>query len=242
MTHQRAVDGKSSEIIVIPERLESLSLAGNIVTLDAMGCQHVIARKILEQQADSILALKGNQGNRHKAVVNDCAAACLDVSAPLKPVYDAFDDTHGRLRAWVCPEASELAALRDWPGIRNVQAIETIRRVAHSHETQAEIRYDLTRCDDAPEVLIQAVRRHWAIENSLHGVLDVTFRADDARSRDKVATRSFALLFKIVRKDKSKKFSLRGRRQNTSWNNNYMARLLFGCIKMPVSAENNFNA
>jgi predicted transposase YbfD/YdcC len=63
----------------------------------------------------------------------------------------------------------------------------------------------LTRCDDEPEVLIQAVRRHWAIENSLHWVLDATFREDDARSRDKVAARSIALLRKmalnIVRND-----------------------------------------
>jgi predicted transposase YbfD/YdcC len=246
---QLAVNGKSNEITAIPELLDSLSLAGNIVTLDAMGCQRAIAQKILDQQADYILALKGNQGNRHKAVVNYCAAACLSRSAPLKPFYDAFDETHGRLvrrRAWVCPEASELDALRDWPGIRNVLAIETIRSVAHSYETQAEIRYYLTSCDDAPEVLIQAVRRHWAIENSLHWVLDVTFREDDSRSRDKVATRSFALLRKmalnIVRQDKSNKFSLRGRRQNAGWNNNYMAHLLFGCAKKSVSVENSFNA
>jgi predicted transposase YbfD/YdcC len=125
--------------------------------------------------------------------------------------------------------------LRDWPGIRNVLAIETIPSVAHSHEVQADIRYYLTSCDDAPEILIQAVRRHWAIENSLHWVLDVTFREDDARSRDKVATRSFALLRKmalnIVRQDKSNQFSLRGRRQNAGWNNDYMAHLLFGCAK-----------
>lgn len=83
--------------------------------------------------------------------------------------------------------------------------------------------------------MIQAVRHHWAIEDSLHWVLDVTFREDDARSRDKMATRSFALLRKmtlnIVRKDKSNKFSLRGRRQNAGWNNDYMAHLLFGCTK-----------
>jgi predicted transposase YbfD/YdcC len=114
-------------------------------------------------------------------------------------------------------------------------AIETIRNVAHRYETQADIRYYLTRCDDAPEGLIQAVRRHWAIENSLHWVLDVAFREDDARSRDKVATRSFTLLRKmalnIVRNDKSNKLSLRGRHQNAGWNNDYIAHLLFGCTK-----------
>jgi predicted transposase YbfD/YdcC len=234
---QWAADGKSNEITAIPELLDSLSLAGHIVTLDAMGCQRAIAQMILEQKADSILALKGNQGNRHKAVMNYCAAACLSVSAPLKLFYDAIDETHGclvRRRAWVCLKASRLGALRDWPGVRNILARETIRSVAHSHEVQADIRYYLTRCDDAPEVLIQAVH-HWAIENSLHWVLDVTFREDDTRSRDKIATRSFALLHKmalnIVRKDKSNKFSLRGRRQNAGWNNDYMAHLLFGCTK-----------
>jgi hypothetical protein len=72
------------------------------------------------------------------------------------------------------------------------------------------------------------------------------FREDDSRSRDKVATRSFALLSKmaltIVKNDKSNKFSLRGRRKNAGWSNAYMAHLLFGCVKKPVSAENSFNA
>jgi len=66
---------ENSTNTAIPELLDSLSLAGNIVTLDVMGCQHAIARKILEQKADYILALKGKQGNRHKVVVNCCAAA-----------------------------------------------------------------------------------------------------------------------------------------------------------------------
>jgi predicted transposase YbfD/YdcC len=74
------VDGKSNKIIAIPELLESLSLAGNIVTLGAMGCQHAMVRKILDLKADCILALKGNQGNRHKAVVNYCAVVSLSVS------------------------------------------------------------------------------------------------------------------------------------------------------------------
>ncbi|OGX82158.1 hypothetical protein BEN49_14425 [Hymenobacter coccineus] len=92
----------------------------------------------------------------------------------------------------------ELLALRDWLGPRVIIAVETIRHAPHQPGTHAEIRYYLTSCSDAPAVLIEAIRRHWAIENSLHWVLDVVFREDDARSRDRVATRSFAVLRKLA--------------------------------------------
>ena len=84
------------------------------------------------------------------------------------------------------------------------------------------MRYYLTSCPDAPAVLVQAVRRHWAIENSLHWVLDVVFREDEARSRDRVATRSFAVLrklaFNLLRQGQHRPGSLRTRRQNAGWN------------------------
>ncbi len=110
--------------------------------------------------------------------------------------------------------------------------IESIRSVNGSDTTSSELRYYLSSCTDDPAVQTAAVQRHWAIENSLHWVLDVTFREDDSRIRDQVATRTFALLRKmalnIVRQDSSSKASLRGRRKSAGWNNDYMAHLLFG--------------
>jgi predicted transposase YbfD/YdcC len=230
---QVAVAGKGQELMAIPILLSSLCLTNTIVTLDALGCQYAIARQLLAQQADYILALKGNQGRCHRAVVAYCKTACFDLGATYAPTYDAFDCRHGRWvrrRAWVLSLADELAALQDWPGLRAVIAVETIRHVQHQPGTQAEIRYYLTSCSDAPAVLIEAIRRHWAIENSLHWVLDVVFREDDARSRDLVATRSFAVLrklaFNLLQQGKHQSGSLRARRRNAGWNDDYMTQLL----------------
>jgi predicted transposase YbfD/YdcC len=227
------VAGKGQELLAISILLKSLCLANTIVTLDALGCQHAIAQQLLAQQADYILALKGNQRRCHRAVVVYCKTACFDLGATYPPNYDAFDCRHGRWirrRAWVLPLGAELAALRDWPGLRALLAVETIRHVQHQPGTHAEIRYYLTSCSDAPAVLIEAVRRHWAIENSLHWVLDVVFREDEARSRDLVATRSFAVLrklaFNLLQQGKHQPGSLRARRRNAGWNDDYMTQLL----------------
>lgn len=236
---QLAVDGKSNEITAIPTLLDGLALKGNIVTIDAMGCQRTIAQQIINQQADYLLALKGNQKKRHRSVVDYCQATCLTPGTSIKPDVDAFDELHGRLvrrRGWVCPVNEALAVLHDWPGIRNIVLIERIRSVNGSDTTSTELRYYLSSCTDDPAVQIAAAQRHWAIENSLHWVLDVTFREDDSRIRDQVATRTFALLRKmalnIVRQDSSSKASLRGRRKSAGWNNDYMAHLLFGQRKV----------
>lgn len=230
---QVGVVGKGQELTAIPVLLSSLCLANTIVTLDALGCQHAIARQLLAQQADYILALKGNQRTCHRAVVAYCKAACFDLGATYPPDYDAFDCRHGRWvrrRAWVLPLGAELAALREWPGLRAILAVETIRHVQHQPGTHAEIRYYLTSCSDTPAVLIEAIRRHWAIENSLHWVLDVVFREDEARSRDRVATRSFAVLrklaFNLLQQGKFQPGSLRARRRNAGWNEDYMTQLL----------------
>jgi predicted transposase YbfD/YdcC len=150
-----------------------------------------------------------------------------------QPVFDAFDEGHGRLvrrRVFASPAASELEPLRDWPDLRTVLAVETIRSVNGTGKTEAEIRYFLTSCDDDPAVLARAIRRHWSIENALHWVLDVTFREDDSRVRDRTAARNLALLRKIalnlVAKDRGSRTSLRGRRKKAAWNDDYMLQII----------------
>src|SRR4051812_27582719 len=202
---QREVDGKSNEITAIPALLETLSLKNCIVTLDAMGCQKAIADRILERGAD------------------------------YQPVFDAFDDSHGRLvrrRVFVCPEAADLKALDAWPELRTVLAVETIRGVNGSSKVEAEIRYFLSSCRDDPTVLVQAIRRHWTIENGLHWVLDVTFREDDSRVRNRTAARNLAILRKIainlMGRDRTSRISMRARRKQAAWNDDYMLSLLVG--------------
>lgn len=232
---QRAVDGKSNEITAIPALLQTLALKNNIVTLDAMGCQRKIAGQILERGADYLLALKANHENAFTAVQAYCEQHCFVRGARSKPVFDAFDDSHGRLvrrRVFVCPEAAGLEALGDWSGLRTVLAVESIRSVNDSNKVEAEIRYFLSSCRDDPKVLVQAIRRHWTIENGLHWVLDVTFREDDSRVRDRIAARNLAILRKIainlMSRDRTARVSRRARRKQAAWNDDYMWSLLAG--------------
>jgi predicted transposase YbfD/YdcC len=230
---QRRVDGKSNEMTAIPELLKLLALENTLVTLDAMGCQKDIAQGILDRQADYLLVLKANQGTAYEAVRSYSATHCFQRDATVRPVFDAFDDSHGRLvrrRIFVCPEATTLEALREWPGLRTVLAVESIRSINGSGKVAAEIRYFLSSFADDPQVLAQAIRRHWSIENRLHWVLDVTFREDESRVRDPTAARNFALLRKIalnlVGQDRTTKASLRAKRKKAAWDDDYMLHLL----------------
>ncbi len=161
---------------------------------------------------------------------------CFRRGAPCRADCDAFDDTHGRLvrrRVFVNTDAAALDALSGWPGLRTVLAVECIRSVNSAPtKVESEIRYFLSSCPDDPAVLTQAIRSHWGVENALHWVLDVTFREDDSRVRDRTAARNLALLCKIalniVGRDRTSKASVRARRKKAAWNDSYMLKLMAG--------------
>jgi predicted transposase YbfD/YdcC len=232
---QREVGGESNEIAAIPELLEVLRLDGCIVTLDAMGCQKEIAERIRAKGADYLLVLKANHGRAFEAVREHFERTCFGRGSGGRPVFDAFDEGHGRLvrrRVFVSPAAKDLEPLCGWPDLSAVLAVETIRGVNGAHKVEAEIRYFLTSCDDDPAVLVQAIRRHWSVENALHWVLDLTFREDDSRVRDRTAARNLALLRKIalnlIARDRRSRASLRGRRKMAAWNDDYMLQIIAG--------------
>jgi predicted transposase YbfD/YdcC len=229
---QRCVGDTSNEITAVPELLDRLALRNSIVTLDAMGCQTAIAERILERGGDYLLALKANHPTAHAAVAEHFDRRRFRRGAAGRADCDAFDDGHGRLvrrRVFASPAAAELEALSAWPGLHTVLAVEAIRSVNGTSKVEAEIRYFLSSCRDDPAVLAQAIRAHWGIENALHWVLDVTFREDDSRVRDRTAARNLAILRKIainlVGRDRSSKASMRAKRKRAAWNDNYMLQL-----------------
>ncbi|MFL5284488.1 MAG: ISAs1 family transposase [Rhodopila sp.] len=232
---QRCVDGKSNEITAIPALLEQLALQNSIVTLDAMGCQRAIAEQILARGGDYVLALKANHPTAYAAVAAHFEQHCFRPGAVCRADCDAFDDTHGRLvrrRVFASTKAADLDAPKDWPGLHTVLAVEAIRSANGTPKVETEIRYFLSSCRDDPAILGKVVRTHWAIENRLHWVLDVTFREDDSRVRDHRAARNFAILRKVainlVSRDRSAKASMRARRKKAAWNDSYMRQLLVG--------------
>src|SRR5215212_5100610 len=230
---QREVDGESNEITAVPELLDALHLDGSIVTPDAMGRQRDIAARIRARRADYLLGLKASHGRAFEAARGHFERTRFGRGSGGRPVFDAFDASHGRLvrrRVFGSPAVGELEPLRDWPDLRAVPAVEAIRGVNGTGKIEAETRHFLTRRGDDPAVLVRAIRRHWSIENALHWVLDVTFREDDSRVRDRTAARNLALLRKIalnfVTKGRSGRASRRGRRKMAAWNDDYRLRII----------------
>ena len=237
---QEVTSEKSNEITAIPEVLGALNLEGALVTIDAMGCQTEIAEQIIEEKADYLLALKENHKTAYRAVQTHFDDRCFgsgafDRGARSRLRSDGFDESHGRVvrrRVFACSEASELEALSEWPGLQSVVGIETIRTVKGESETTAEIRYFLSSREAKDEVLEDAARQHWSIENSLHWVLDVTFNEDQSRVRDQTAALGWAVLRKmalnLLKSDSEADTSIKGRRKQAGWDNDYMRRLLHG--------------
>jgi predicted transposase YbfD/YdcC len=232
---QRAAEEKKGELTVLPELLDGLDLRGCLVSLDALACRPEIAERIIGRGGDYLLALKGNRKKAHAEVKDWFAANAFALGAPLRPFFDAFDDGHGRLvrrRVFACPDVGAFATLKDWPGLATVLAVETIRGVNGRGKITAEIRHYLSSAKHPPEMLAAAIRNHWRIENGLHWVLDVTFREDTSRVRERNAARNLALLRKValnlVRTDSTLKASLKGKRKYAGWDDRFMATLMAG--------------
>ena len=144
----------------------------------------------------------------------------------------AGHESVARRRVFACRQAANLEALDAWPGLRTVLAVETIRGVNGSGKVEAGIRCFLSSCRDDPAMLVQAIRRHWPMENGLHWVLDVTFREDDSRVQGRTAARNLAILRKVainlMGRDRTPRISMRVRRKQAAWNDDYMQPLVAG--------------
>jgi predicted transposase YbfD/YdcC len=194
---QVATDAKSNEITAIPELVGTIDLKGATVTIDAMGCQREIAAKIVESGGDYVLALKANHPLLHQEVVEYFEDARQDRTLDAHPpaVHEKADKAHGRLelRRTLCTDDLEWMTERDrWKGLQAIVMVERERTVGD--ETTVEKAYYLTTRSADPERLGEIIRRHWAIENELHWVLDMTFDEDHSRVRDRNSTMNLALL------------------------------------------------
>jgi predicted transposase YbfD/YdcC len=196
---QHPAEAHSNEITAVPPLLEMLALKGAIVTLDAMGAQKQIAAAIALRRADYVLALKGNQGTLHDDVGRFFADRELLKACA---VHAETDAGHGRIEERTCRASGDTAWLNQshpgWTGLKTIAAVTAIRTDKKTARTATETRYYITSLPPQPELILKAVRSHWAIENNLHWQLDVSFDEDRCRLRKDHAARNFALIRRVA--------------------------------------------
>ena len=230
---QLAVDGKSNEITAVPKLLEMLALPGMVVTADAMHCQRQLSRQVLDQGADYVLALKGNQES-----LNEDVRLFLD--DPATPVAQAAQTNkgHGRIEIRTASVSDDVAWLEErhqWPGLAAVGKITASRQVGE--RTSVESRYYLLSQACSPERFNAIAREHWGIENRLHWMLDVVFNEDQCRNRKDHCPENLALMRKLalnLARLEPSKGSMRGKLKRAGWDNDYLVIILSQFIKIQM--------
>jgi predicted transposase YbfD/YdcC len=184
---QVATDEKSNEITAIPQLLEQIELAQSLVTVDAMGCQKDIARDIVDGGGDFVLAVKDNQPKLREAIATYFEDHLdRDLEDLRYRRHETSDEAHGRIdeRSYVVTKIpSDFALRQEWPWIKAIGYSLRITQHADGRETD-EVRYYILSRYLSGKRFSEAVRGHWSIE-SMHWVLDVNFREDDSRTRER---------------------------------------------------------
>jgi predicted transposase YbfD/YdcC len=228
---QVKVAEKSNEIVAIPKLLDMMAIEGAIVTIDAMGCQREVAAKILDKKADYVLALKGNQGTLCEDVAIFAAEQKASGFKDTKVSrHETVDGDHGRIETRTYTAIHDVAWLQerhDWPGLRGVVMVESRREIGDKIER--ETRFYITSLVWLAHAIGPAIRSHWAIENSLHWVMDMVFRDDECRIRTDHAPANFTTLkhmaHNLIRKAPGKD-SLRLKRKVAAWDDDFLASLI----------------
>jgi predicted transposase YbfD/YdcC len=229
---QVKVDDKSNEIPAFPALLAMLDLRGCIVTIDAMGCQKEIARQIIDQEGDYVLALKANQGQLFEDVRLFFADATPGGFAGIPARYhETTEKDHGRIeqrRYWLVEEIGWLDGREEWAGLGSIGRVESTRRIGEKVET--EQRYFLCSLEGSARRFGQAVRSHWGIENGEHHVLDLAFDEDACRIRREHGAENFATLrhiaLNLARREPTAQRGVKARLRRAGWDEAYLLRVL----------------
>ena len=234
---QRKVDEKSNEITAIPELLRLLNLSGCIVTIDAMGTQTAIAETIQEAQADYVLSVKENQGRLFEDI---SVLFRVDQSQNFKyatlDYHKTVNKGHGRIEIRECWSTSDPEYMRlirgaqNWAGLKSI-AMVVCTRIVDGKESKY-VRYYISSLVSDAERLLQIVRKHWAIENELHWVLDVALNEDRCRVRKDQSPENLAVLRHIalilLKQEKTAKGGIQAKQLQAAWNDDYLLKVLAG--------------
>ena len=224
---------KSNEITAIPELLKSVDIKGAIITIDAMGTQKAIAEQIIAGEADYVLALKGNQETLHQAVIDYICEQWEDDFASVKAHrHQTKESGHGReeTRTYIQIAVPDgLPGSGPWVGLRSIGV--AISECVRDGKATDEVRYYISSLAVGVRRFAHAVRSHWSIENSCHWTLDVTYREDDSRIRDKNLRENFAWLNRLtlsLLKQHAGRESIAMKRRSCGWSDGYLMEVITG--------------
>ncbi len=227
---QEKVSQKSNEITAIPKVLKWLDVKGHIITIDAMGCQVKIANQILHKGGDYIFSLKGNQSHLSEDVITYFADPAL--AQPLASHVE-YDKGHGRIETRECWVGNDVEWLHHrhpkWASIRSMIKIHSVRE---SKKTTNDVRYYISSLADTPENVLHSVRSHWAIENTLHWVLDMSFHEDYSRIRKGNAPYAMAIIrhvaLNLLQLAKTNRQSIKRLRKMCGWDDHTLDLVING--------------
>src|SRR4051812_2199357 len=230
---QVACAEKSNEITAIPELLRLVDIQGAIVTIDAMGTQKAIAAQIIEGKADYVLALKGNQETLHQAVIDHIDEQWEDDFARVKARRHQTKETgHGReeTRSYIqMPVPEDLPGRELWKGLKSIGVV--VSECVREGKETVEVRYYISSLGVGVKRFAHAVRSHWGIENACHWSLDVTYREDESRIRDRHLRENFAWLNRFtlsLLKQHPGRDSIVMKRRSCGWNEDFLLEVLTG--------------
>lgn len=192
---QQVVEEKSNEITAVPKLLDMIDCQGAIITVDALNCQTEIAKKVIKKKADYIFAIKGNQGELYEQVVARFNSQSIDSKDT------SHDLGHGRVETRRCNVIENLNFVDNassWEGLKSIVKIESERYMKATSETQTEVRYYISSLPADAKLINHSVREHWAVENKLHWMLDVSFKEDASRKRKDHSTHNYGMICKIA--------------------------------------------
>lgn len=233
---QRQVDGKSNEITAIPALLKSLQLKGAIVTIDAMGCQKEIAKSIVDRQGEYCLAVKDNQEKLAEDIVSSFEGVLGDdTQTDVYEQAEVFEPkrSHGRYEKryyYSMPVPKTLRTADQWAGLKSIGLTVTFRGESEQSPGDGEVRYYIMSFANDVNRFAEAVRGHWGIENSLHWVMDVTFREDESRIHKDHGGENVSwlrrLAITLLKNETSVKDSIRAKRIRAGYDTSYLERVL----------------